>query len=746
MTRVRLLTAKVLDRSDLIVIVALLLATQLLRVRPPLGIGARGLVQGAYLALQAVGLVLVYRANRIVNFAQVAVGVVAAAVFDTLVRYQSVFHGVHALCPPCIPHVTRLERDVNYVGAFLASLALSIFLSWLTYALIIRRFSNAPRLVLTVATIFLAQLYTAMALGAPLLLATKHQRKDLTVLSAGIKPPLNISLHIAPVTLQTADILMLLVAAVAVVFLAVYLRRSPTGVAIRAAAENAPRAQTLGVNVSAVTSRVWLAAGALSASAALLAAVAGNARTAATSLSAAFLLRMLAVGVIARFTSLPIVAAAAVAVGVFETSVLYAYQRVTILDAVLAGVVFVTLALQRQRASRAEVEAGSAWKASREVRPIPRELRHLPAVRSVTRWTPALVAVAALGYPWAMDAGQTSTASRFMILGIVALSLLVLTGWGGQISLGQSGFMALGGFVVGALHPPFLIALLVSGLIGALAATLVGLPALRLRGLELAVVTLAASLAGSQLLMNPEYLGRHLRANIHRPVVLGIDLADARSFYYLCLVVMALVVVAVIGMRRSRTARALIAARDNALAAQSYGINLLALRLGAFAASGAMAGLAGALLAYQDNFANAQNFAGSLGISYFIMAVVGGLGSVVSPLIGALYFGLLTTLSSNPIVIAFGTGGAGVLLMIVMPGGLGLLLFDLRDAWLRRLARRHRIVVPSLVADVYVDGREVAPIAPHTRPGGGEVFVPRRYSLDDQWAVAPATVPERVRA
>src|SRR4029077_21014088 len=121
------------------------------------------------------------------------------------------------------------------------------------------------------------------------------------------------------------------------------------------------------------------------------------------------------------------------------------------------------------------------------------------------------------------------------LYGILALSLLILTGWAGQISLGQFGFAAVGAWTVAVTRWPLPLALLAAAVLGAVAAVAVGLPALRLRGLHLAISTLAFAVGVSAILLNQRYLGRHLPQAVRRPVFLGLDLNDVRVFYYFVL-------------------------------------------------------------------------------------------------------------------------------------------------------------------------------------------------------------------
>jgi len=444
------------------------------------------------------------------------------------------------------------------------------------------------------------------------------------------------------------------------------------------------------------------------------------------------------VAVIARMTNLTVAALAAGSLGILEAAFQWSFGSVTVLDGILLFIIGAILILQRHQRSRAELESASSWRSAREIRPIPPELRGLPVVRSWVRNLTLLGVALALGIPWLLSPSQNNLASVILIYAMVALSLLVLTGWAGQISLGQFAFAAIGGYVAGRVMLPFPVPLLAAGIVGAVSAVVVGLPALKLRGLHLAITTLAFALTTTTLLLNPSYLGAGLPDTLDRPTLVGMQLEDERIFYYLCLALIALLIASVTGLRRSRTARALIACRDNEAAAQSFGINLTRARLTAFAVSGTIAAIAGALFAYHQHGVRVQAFAADRSVTMFLIAVIGGMGSIASPLIGAAYYGVQLILALPPAVQGLINGGGGLLVLMLLPGGLGQGVFDIRDAILRRVARRNRIVVASLVADVRTaegDIDEVSPIAPKIRPGGGTIFVPERYRLQGQWAL-----------
>lgn len=733
------------ERNDVLALVTILLVVQFFFPKDvPAGIYGLGLVGGSSLALHAVGIVLVYRSNRIINFTQVQIGAVAATLFIILTKFFPLIRLLQGICPPCVegvsfedgtPQISGLMYDINYYLSLALSFGFALLLGYAIYRFVIRRFEEAPRLVLTVATIFLAQGLAVFQALFPTLLTTEAQREG--AFDLGPAPiPFQFTVRWEPAQFNAPEVLTVIVAAVAIGGLLLYFRRSSTGVAIRASAENPARVETLGVNVHKVTSRVWIYVAGLSAFAGILEAMSAG-TTGTTSLSVSQTVRILAVAVIARMISLPMTALAALVFGILDQGVLWAFGSIVALDGLLLFIVGAILMLQRYRVSRAEVEQASAWAAAREIRPTPRELAGQPSVKRWHRVGWVTLGVVALGGPWALSPAQTNLLSVVAIYMMIVLSLLVLTGWAGQISLGQFGFAAIGGYVVAAWGAPFLIAVIVAALVAAAAAVIVGLPALKMRGLHLAITTMAFALSVTALLLNPRYLGDALPSTLNRPVILGMDFEDERTFFYMTLLVLVAVTAGVLGIRRSRTARALLASRDNEPAAQSFGINLVRARLGASALSGFIAGLAGALFAYHQHGVKSQAYAPEVSVLLFTVAVIGGLGSVPSVLIGAGFYGLLLLFDVGNLLTLSFLGWGGLIVLMFLRGGLGQAFFNVRDSMLRRLADRERIVVPSLVADVRTEGLEKpkAQIQPKVRPGGGQVFVPARYRLDDQWAL-----------
>jgi ABC-type branched-subunit amino acid transport system ATPase component/ABC-type branched-subunit amino acid transport system permease subunit len=236
-----------------------------------------------------------------------------------------------------------------------------------------------------------------------------------------------------------------------------------------------------------------------------------------------------------------------------------------------------------------------------------------------------------------------------------------------------------------------------AGVVGAAVATLIGLPVLRRRGLTIAVVTLSFSLATTAWLLSPQFFGEgHLidwlpPSRIERPDVFGlVDVSSETSYYFLCLVALAVAVVVVRVLRRSAVGRVSIAVRENELAANSFGVNSRATTLLAFAISGFLAAFAGALFVHQQHGLELSRYSAGESLVVFSMVVIGGLASIPGALLGAFYVrGVTWALPVDWQALATGAGLLVVLLLF--PGGLGAAFADLRDLLLRRVARRRGI-------------------------------------------------------
>jgi len=654
------------------------LALQVVAFPVPAGVYVLGVVLGLLSALVAVGMALIHRANRILNVAQSDLGGVPTVLAVNLIVYSG----------------------LTYVLALGVGLVAAVVLGALVELVVIRRFFRASRLVLTVATIGLSQLLTVAALLLPGLWGVDPASQQIDV-------PLSWSVTVEPIVFGADHLLALAVAPLVLAGIAAFLRFTAYGTAVRASAERADRAALLGVPVGRLQTLVWAIAALVSFVGVFLrAGILGLPLV--TTLSLGALLFALAALMLGRLTNLPAIAASAVALGVLEQAVIWNNSRdPELVYPVVAAVVLVSLLVRRRGTARVDTDTVSSWQTADEVRPVPRELRAIAEVRAVT-WVggAALVGVAVAMPVW-LGPGDTLKASAVVVFAMIALSIVVLTGWAGQVSLGQMSFAAVGG-AVGALATAtwgldLSLGLLLGGLAGAAVAVVVGLPALRLPGLFLAVTTLAFALATSNWLLNRKHAGWIPGGRIGRPPLFGaIPLDSQDAMYWCCLACLAVAFWAVRGIRRSRTGRVLLAQRENERGAQAFGVNVTRAKLSAFALSGFLAAVAGCLLVHLQQQYSELLFAPAESFNVFTSAVVGGLGSMTGAVLGALYLqGGGWFLPSRWQLLP---SAVGVLVVLMaLPGGLGGLVFRLRDHWLRSVARRRAVVVPSLVADVRVD-------------------------------------------
>jgi branched-chain amino acid transport system permease protein len=681
-------------------------------------------------ALMAVGIVLVYRSSRIINFAHTAVATAAATLFMFLL----------------------IAWQWSWWLALGASVGAAIATGMLVELVLIRRFVNAPRLVLTVLTLGVAQVLAGLTGQMPAWFGYRLRADppDPLPVDPATSPFSHFRHSWSPLIFRGDHVLAVVVTVVLLAGIALFFRRSTLGIAIRGAAENNDRAAMVGIDTGTLSTVVWMVAAGLAAFAAILVlplqSTSLPAITAGIGVGSAGLLRALAASVLAKMEDVTLAVSAAVTIALFERVVFWRVSQTALVDAALFLAIVVALLVQRKSLARTEESGTGSWAASEEIRAVPRELANLPSVRRGRRLVFLVVGVLVLGYPWVMSPSQTNLGGLYAIYGIIAVSLVVLTGWGGQISLGQFAFAAFGAMVGGTLTRklglPFLLAVPLAGVAGAGVAIAVGLPALRIRGLFLAVTTMAFAVTTKTVVLNDRFFGWLLPGKLTRPKLLFIDTEDERAYYYLCLLTLMIAMLIAQGLRRTRTGRVLIAMRDNERGAQSFGISLMRTRLATFAIAGFLAAVAGALYAFHQHEVSPNAFLPEQSIQMFLMAVIGGLGSVSGGVLGAIFLGTAGIVIGGTAGQLL-TGGVGLIIVLVMfPGGLGSLVFGLRDAWLRRIAIRDRILVPTILGDwrMTEGDRSRVPLAPK-RDGAGATSteVPVHYELPSSVRVAGAS-------
>lgn len=648
----------------------------------PLGIVLLGVVYGSIYALLAMGIVLIYRGNRIINFAQAQIGIIAAVLAIEL----------------------NVTEGVNVVVSCLVGIVAAVIIGAIL-SLLPRHFRRSSRLILTVATIGLAQGLGGLSAIVPNFFCNAATNASCTIAAAheSFNMPLHVQFTVGPVVFSGNDIVALLGTVVIVAALAVFMRRSKYGLAIRAASENGDRATLLGVSVPRLDTIVWVLAAVLSTVAILLQTpvVGFSGFQTVTTSSDDVLIRILAAAVIGRMESMPRTAVAAIAIGVFDAGATWTYSNTTFVDATLVIVVMAALLLQRRSYTRITESDQSTWRSVASVRPVPRALLALPEVRWSLRITRCALVAMAILLPLVLSDSQTYLASIILVYAIVGLSLLVLTGWTGQISLGQFGIAGLGGAVACDLYArhgwDFFGALAVAVMVGALVALLIGLPALRMQGPFLAVTTLAFGICASVYLLSPSYLTWLVTPSAGRPPIFGSTslLSSDPDIYYFCLIGFFLCLMSVRSLRRSRIGRGFIATRDNEAAARATAMNTTRQKLTAFLISGAIAGFAGALFVVQQQGVNNGSFTADVDIAMFTMVVIGGLGSLPGVVIGA--FAVWAATYFLPSGWSDLVNGGGILLLLIfLPEGLGGVMYTVRDQLLGLVARRRRMAGSGL--------------------------------------------------
>jgi branched-chain amino acid transport system permease protein len=671
-----------------------------------------GAALGATYGIMAVALVLVYRTQRVINFAVAALG--------------------------SVPAVIALYLDIQYHVSYLLALPVVLvggpLIGAVTDMALMRRFRTSPRLIVTVLTIGVAETLSLLTFFIPIWMG--HSAKEISNVPT---PWQNVAIHNGrgqPVLTgnEIAELAVVLLLTVGLVW---FLRRTRIGLALRASAENADRAELLGIPVTRIATVAWMLAGLLAAVAVYFQSpVVGVPQDSALILDPT-LLFVLAAAVVARFDRMGVALAAGCGSGILVFAAVQSTGSSDVANAYMFVVIFLALLLQRGSLSRAYDTGVETWRSLKEYRPIPAELRQLPAVRAFRLALPAVLVGLAilLGLPGILPGPEIPFLVLLPIFGIVGVSTVVLTGWSGQISLGQFGLAASGALVTGGLiadHNPDFFAVLGLGIAsGVVVAVLVGIPAARFPGMQLAVITLAFNYMMWSYLLNDHYwIGAHLMptgfiAQVTRPVLwqriaLG-TVGPNRNYYFLCLFFLGMSMAAATAFRRFHSGRLLVSVRDNQRAASAYAVNVVRTRVAAFAVAGGLAGLAGVLLIYAQGNVIQDSFAPQYSILIFLAVVIGGANvlpwavtgavlfeaftvfgpKVLEPLVGA------TVTSSLPLIVA----GPGLILTLVQyPAGNAEWGYQLRDRFLRWVARRHDVLVPSLVADRRVAGEEASAV------------------------------------
>jgi ABC-type branched-subunit amino acid transport system permease subunit len=626
-----------------------------------------GLITGMGIGALALGLVLVYRASRVINLAHAELGAAAAAVMAALVRDGHVPYGVAA---------AMAIAGAALVGAVI---------EWA----VIRPLRNAPRAVVLIATLGVTELL--LAAGITVLDRVGNR-------GGGYPAPFTATVDLGRgVILQGPDLVLLVAVPVLALLLAGFLRWTSVGTAVRAASDNRDAAQLAGVPVGSIATLVWAIAAVLAAATTLI-LLAGKPLVATESLGPEVLLEALAACVLARFVSMPKALAGGLVIGVVGQVVFYNYPMGGERDLVIFGVILGALLFQSR--GRPRSEESSSWLLVGVVRPVPRALAGLRWYKAIGPAVAVLALVVAALIAQVSSNARTLTYTTIAAYAILALSTTVIVGVAGQVSLGQVGFFGVGAAVSYQLSVsvgvPFWLAFLGAGVAGAVASVLVGLPALRVPGLLFAVTSLGFALvAQSWLLAKPWLIGAGL--TVPRPIAGPIDLAGQHAYFLFALGVLGGAMWLTRNLLASGPGRSVVAVRDNEGGAAAFAVRVARTKLMAFAVAGFLAGIAGALYGHGLQNISVNDFpvanpglqVGAVdSLRIVAIAVIGGLGSISGAIAGTVLVIGIDQLTNSVALQLLGSSAGLLVLLLLRPGGLASVVDPLRDRlWGRLVAR-----------------------------------------------------------
>jgi branched-chain amino acid transport system permease protein len=587
-----------------------------------------GLGLGALYAALALGLVLVYKGTGVINFAQGAMAMWAAFVYDEVRKTGDLVFIVGRV------HVGRATGLAITLG-----MVSSGVIGLICHLAVFRPLRRAPVLAKVVASLGL--LVTLQALVSVRFGATPRRVEP-------VLPTDKVGFAGLTFGIDRIYLTGLVVALGAAVW--GVLRYTRWGTAMRAAAENERSAELLGYSPQALAAASWVASAALTGAIAILAS---QSATLDSTSYALYVVPALAAALLGQLSSVAVAVGAGLAFGAVQSEFTYVstkgwwpdWAASGINDVVPVVVVIVALfVLGKNLPTRAGTIAPKLPPAF-----IPR-WRPVPATIAVATVLVALVV--------------TGNTYRFgiitsMIMTIISLSLVLLTGFAGQVSLAQAAFAGTGGFVLSRLASDANVPFPFSMILGACAASAVGviiaIPALRVRGSQLAVVTLAAAVAVERFIFGNPGITPLLGNPVPDPHLPGVDLAVRRKgdlvrlpFAIFVLLILLAVIALVINLTRGNAGRAMLAVRSNERAAAAAGINVTATKVLVFAVSSFLAGLAGCLLAYSRGQVSVGSFTALVGVALLAYAYLGGITSVV----GAAIAGALVPLGIGYVILS----------------------------------------------------------------------------------------------
>ncbi len=660
-----------------------------------------GLVNGLVTGLLAMGMVLVYRSTRVVNFAVGNMGLVGASLLPVVV----------------------LNYDFPFWVTLVLCLSAGTLFGTIIELIVVRRLFNSPRVIVLVATVGVAQLAQGVSQSYP------------DVDQPGATYPKAIGTvwkDVLGLRVTGSQLSIVVVVPVLAVGLAWVLRRTTFGKAVEASADNTALSRLSGVNPKIVSTFVWTIAGFLSTLSIILLSAQGGSVGGLESLGPLTLARAMVAFVLAGMRSFPRAVAFGALSGIAEAVLRFNFLAEPGLFDFL-GFMLVIGAIYLQ--SRSRPDDGVFAFAPKVRRPSER-LQELWWIRHLSRMVGATILVAALVLPLIVTRPSRHLLyASIACFAICAMSLTVITGWAGQLSLSQMSFAGFGALLAAALTRgiemdvwiidfqapalPYLPSILLAAVIVAMVATLIGMGSLRVRGLRLAVTTFVLAVSAQQYLYRRPILsdGNANSVSFRRGTVLGLELGGQRAYYYLCVASLVVVFGVMARLRRSGIGRTTIAVRDNPDAASAYTIAPARTKLVAFALGGGVAALGGALLAglLQVVPFTERYFLVDDSLRLVGMVVIGGVGSLVGPVIGALWIiGLPAFFPDNGLVPLF-TSSVGLLLIVMyFPGGFAQIGYSARKV-LFEWAERRLPAVGEGVDDVIEPRRPASSLSSSSR-------------------------------
>jgi ABC-type branched-subunit amino acid transport system ATPase component/ABC-type branched-subunit amino acid transport system permease subunit len=636
-----------------------------------------GFIQGLVYALVAFGLLLIFRATGVINFAQGQIGA----------------FGGYAMA------LLYIQYGIPYGLSVPLALAAGALLGVAT-ELILRRLFTQPRLLLFVATLGVTQLIQLLQLRLPI--------PEDQAATARYPVVLNGRWDVFGITVTGPQVTVMIAVPILVLGLTWLLQRSRFGRQVRAVADNASSAQLAGISIRSVSTKVWGLAGLLAAVSALLIAPiqGGSIAVVNSALGPKLLLLSLAAAMFGRMRSFVWTAVGGIVVGIVDMLFVTWAQAGEVPQGSNILAIFVLLLVLMLTLGRSAGMSGDEWTFTTKLKSASEEIRRHPLYRASTLVGLGLLVGGALLLPSFLHKPTDFLSyATIPVMLIAALSVTVLTGWAGQLSLGQFGFVAIGAYFTIKFSDglPIPVALLFGVAFGVLAALIIGVPALRIKGLFLAVITLGFGLmVRNWLIFNSGLSGPGGEARLAVTRAKGFDLlfwtvkgTNFRGVYWFCLCVAGLALLLVWQLRRTGVGRSIIAVRDNELSAAAYTVSATKQKILAFAISGGLAALAGGLLpltALNGQFGvnpGTQIFDVEQSLRIVAVAVVGGIASITGAVLGTLVIVALPLFFNGTPQVKLFTSGIGMLIVLLyFPGGLISVLHSGRDLLTAWLARR----------------------------------------------------------